>query len=78
MNGGFFVLDPRVLDYIEGDATHFEREPLERLASDGELHAFEHPGFWLPMDTLRDRVQLETLWGSGQAPWARWTASSPK
>jgi glucose-1-phosphate cytidylyltransferase len=77
VNGGYFVLDPRALDYIEGDATHFEREPLEKLASDGELRAFEHAGFWLPMDTLRDRVALEALWDGGNAPWARWSGSPP-
>ena len=69
INGGFFVLAPSVLDEIEGDATHFEREPLERLAAAGDLHAFEHAGFWQPMDTLRDRNQLEAMWESGDAPW---------
>ncbi len=69
INGGFFVLAPSVLDEIEGDATYFEREPLERLAAGGELEAFEHAGFWQPMDTLRDRNQLEALWQSGEAPW---------
>jgi glucose-1-phosphate cytidylyltransferase len=72
INGGFFILDPRVLDYVEGDATHFESEPLEQLAAQGQLRAFEHGGFWQAMDTLRDRVQLEALWASGRAPWARW------
>jgi glucose-1-phosphate cytidylyltransferase len=72
INGGFFVLDPKVLDYIDGDATHFEVEPLEGLARDGQLRAFEHSGFWQAMDTLRDRGQLEALWASGRAPWARW------
>ena len=71
INGGFFVLDPRVLDYVDGDATHFEREPLERLAAQGQLRAFEHRGFWQAMDTLRDRGQLEALWASGAAPWMR-------
>ena len=72
INGGFFVLSPRVLDLIGGDGTHFEQEPLERLASANELHAYEHPDFWYAMDTLRDRNHLEALWQSRQAPWARW------
>lgn len=72
INGGFFVLDPAVLDYIDGDATVWEREPLERLAEEGELVAFAHSGFWQPMDTLRDRQQLEELWAQGRAPWKRW------
>ncbi len=72
MNGGFFVLEPRVLDYIDGDETLFEREPLERLAADGQLSAFQHHGFWQPMDTLRDKRALEALWMSGQAPWKTW------
>ena len=72
INGGFFVLEPRVLDYIEGDGTFFEREPLEQLASDGQLVAYRHDGFWQCMDTLRDLRTLEGLWGSGQAPWAVW------
>jgi len=72
INGGFFVLSPRVIDYIEGDDTHWEREPMERLAQEGQLSAFLHRGFWKPMDTLRDRVQLEELWDSGKAPWKVW------
>ena len=72
INGGFFVLKPGVLDLIEGDETIWEREPLERLAERGDLHAFKHDGFWQPMDTLRDRHQLEALWDSGKAPWACW------
>ena len=75
INGGFFVLDARVFDYIDGDATHFELEPLERLASQGQLHAFEHRGFWQAMDTLRDRKQLEAQWETGRAPWAVWGRS---
>ena len=71
INGGFFVLEPQVLDYIDGDATLWEREPLERLAAEGELRAFRHEGFWQPMDTLRDVRQLESLWASGTAPWLR-------
>lgn len=72
INGGFFVLKPSVLDLIDGDETHFEREPLERLAAADQLHAFEHPGFWYAMDTLRDRNHLDALWQSGEAPWGRW------
>jgi glucose-1-phosphate cytidylyltransferase len=72
INGGFFVLEPRVLDRIAGDATPFEAEPLEGLARDGELVAFRHEGFWAAMDTLRDRNHLEALWASGAAPWAVW------
>jgi glucose-1-phosphate cytidylyltransferase len=72
VNGGFFVLSPKVLDYIEGDATVWEREPLERLAAEGQLSAFRHTGFWQPMDTLRDKVLLEELWNSAKAPWKAW------
>ena len=72
INGGFFVLSPRIGDYIDGDATMWEREPLERLAAEGELAAFRHEGFFQPMDTLRDRRRLEALWASGQAPWKVW------
>lgn len=72
INGAFFVLEPGVFDYIEGDETQFEREPLENLARDGQLMAFRHDGFWQCMDTLRDKVRLETLWESGQAPWKIW------
>jgi len=72
INGGFFVLEPKVLDRIAGDETPFEAEPLESLARDGELVAFRHAGFWAAMDTLRDRNHLEALWASGQAPWAMW------
>jgi glucose-1-phosphate cytidylyltransferase len=73
INGGFFVLEPPVLDYIEGDATHLEREPLERLALEGQLVAFRHDGFWQSMDTLRDVRLLNSLWDSGAAPWKRWS-----
>jgi glucose-1-phosphate cytidylyltransferase len=69
INGGFFVLSPQVLDYIVDDQTIWEREPLERLAQEGNLAAFQHHGFWQPMDTLRDKVHLEELWQSGNAPW---------
>ena len=69
INGGFFVLQPDVLDLIEGDHTTWEREPMERLASSGNLHAFRHDGFWQPMDTLREKRMLEEMWQSGEAPW---------
>jgi glucose-1-phosphate cytidylyltransferase len=72
INGGFFVLDPKVLDFIEGDNTSWEGEPLEMLANQGELAAFEHRGFWQPMDTLRDKNHLEELWESEVAPWKCW------
>jgi glucose-1-phosphate cytidylyltransferase len=72
INGGFFILAPKALDYVEGDATVWEREPLERLAHDGQLSAFRHRGFWQPMDTMRDKTQLEGLWDSQQAPWKIW------
>lgn len=72
INGGFFVLEPDVLDYIDGDDTVWERGPLERLAADRQLAAYRHRGFWQPMDTLRDRHLLEDLWSSGKAPWAVW------
>ncbi len=72
INGGFFVLEPKVLDYIEGDMTIWERNPLERLAKEGQLSAYIHRGFWQPMDTLRDKIRLEELWQSGQAPWKAW------
>jgi len=72
INGGFFVLSPRVLDHIEGDDTLWEQEPLQRLAAEGELMAWQHHGFWQPMDTLRDKTYLEELWASGKAPWKTW------
>jgi glucose-1-phosphate cytidylyltransferase len=72
INGGFFVLKPDVLRYIDDDSSVWEREPLMRLAEDGQLMAFEHHGFWQPMDTLRDKVLLEELWASGKAPWKKW------
>jgi glucose-1-phosphate cytidylyltransferase len=72
INGGFFVLEPGVFSYLEGDQTTLEREPLERLAADGQLMAFRHEGFWQPMDTLRDKLHLESLWASGAAPWKVW------
>jgi glucose-1-phosphate cytidylyltransferase len=72
INGGFFVLTPAVFDYIEGDRTVWEREPLERLAKEGRLAAYLHDGFWHPMDTLRDKNMLESLWQSGNPPWKVW------
>lgn len=72
INGGFFVLEPGVLQYIADDATVWERQPLEALARDGQLSAYTHDGFWQPMDTLRDKVRLEELWQSGKAPWKTW------
>ena len=69
INGGYFVLEPGVMDYIEGDDVTWEREPLENLAKDGQLSAFRHTGFWHPMDTLRDRNYLEDMWHAGKAPW---------
>jgi len=72
VNGGFFVLEPAVIDHIAGDGTLFEREPLEELAHAGELKAYLHTGFWHPMDVLRDKALLEQLWDSGQAPWRLW------
>lgn len=72
INGGFFVLSPRVFDYIDGDHTVWEKEPLESLAREGKLSAYLHDGFWHPMDTLRDRNMLESLWESGSPPWKVW------
>jgi glucose-1-phosphate cytidylyltransferase len=71
INGGFFVLEPRVFDYLDGDQCILEREPLERLAADRQLMAFRHEGFWQPMDTLREKELLESLWASGRAPWKK-------
>ena len=72
VNGGFFVLEPAVVDYIDNDGTMWERAPLERLAAEGNLAAYRHPGFWQPMDTLRDRNLLEEMWQSGHAAWNVW------
>ena len=72
INGGFFVLSPRCLELIEGDQTAWETQPLEALAQRDQLRAFPHDGFWQPMDTLRDKQNLETLWAGGEAPWKRW------
>lgn len=73
INGGFFVLSPKVLDYIDGDQTSWEKQPLEKIAQQGELKAYKHHGFWQCMDTLRDRTLLESLWSQGKAPWKSWT-----
>ena len=72
INGGFFVLSPKCLDFIDGDTTSWEDAPLTSLATAGELMAFEHLGFWQPMDTLREKMLLEELWSSGSAPWKKW------
>jgi glucose-1-phosphate cytidylyltransferase len=72
INGGFFLVEPAVIDYIDGDATVWEREPLEALAREKRLAAYRHEGFWQPMDTLRDKVVLEQLWAGGEAPWKLW------
>jgi len=72
INGGFFVLKPKVLDFIEGDSSSWEAGPIELIAKNGELEAYEHRGFWQPMDTLRDKNHLESLWASGNPPWKNW------
>lgn len=72
INGGFFILSPKVIDYIEGDSTTWEKEPLENLAKDSQLSAYKHSGFWHPMDTLRDKIHLDELWQKGNAPWKNW------
>lgn len=72
INGGFFVLSPKVIDYIAADTTSWELEPMAKLAADNQLQAFEHNGFWQPMDTLREKNLLEDLWAAGQAPWKKW------
>lgn len=72
INGGFFVLSPKVIDYIDGDLSSWEGRPLNTIAAEGQLKCFEHRGFWQPMDTLRDRTYLEELWSSGKAPWKCW------
>lgn len=72
INGGFFVLEPEAVDYVDGDATSWEREPMERLAREGQLSAYRHTGFWQPMDTLRDKKLLQGLWDSGAPPWRVW------
>lgn len=72
INGGFFVVSPKCFDYIDGDSTVWEQEPMNRLAEDGQMKAFLHDDFWQPMDTVRDRKQLEGLWQTGKAPWKVW------
>lgn len=72
INGGFFVLEPKVIEYIDNDATSWEREPLSNLARDGQLAAFRHTGFWQPCDTLRDKRELESMWSDAAAPWRSW------
>ena len=72
INAGYMVLEPAVFDYIEGDQTVFERQPLERLAAEGQLMSYTHQGFWQCMDTMREKIQLESLWNSGEAPWKSW------
>ena len=72
INGGFFVFNPAIFDYLENDDTVLEKEPLERLAAERQLMAFRHPGFWQPMDTLREKMLLDSLWSAGQAPWKVW------
>jgi len=76
VNGGFFVLEPEIFDYIKGDETIWEREPLENLAEEDQLVAYKHSGFWKPMDTLRDKRELEAMWNSGKAPWKIWKTYS--
>ena len=72
INGGFFILSPKVIEYIESDATIWGRDPMEKLAAEGQMSAYLHHGFWQPMDTLRDKNHLEELWASGKAPWKTW------
>lgn len=76
INGGFFVLEPKVIDYIKDDLTIWEREPMQGLARDGQLSAYQHRGFWQPMDTLRDKMYLEEIWAKGNAPWKVWNGRS--
>jgi glucose-1-phosphate cytidylyltransferase len=72
INGGFFVLEPQVIDYIKDDNSIWEREPLENLTKESQLFAYKHEGFWKPMDTLRDKIELERLWSTKEAPWKVW------
>ena len=72
INAGFFVLSPKIIESIDGDEITWERQPMERLATEGQLNAYQHHGFWQPMDTLRDKTHLEELWASGKAPWKKW------
>jgi glucose-1-phosphate cytidylyltransferase len=73
INGGFFVLEPEIFEYLEGDSTVFEKPPLEKLSKEGKLAAYKHDGFWMPMDTLRDKNVLEDMWNSGKPPWKIWS-----
>ena len=73
INGGFLVFSPRIFDYLQGDATSLEMIALEALAADGQLAAYKHYGFWQCMDTVRDKLQLESIWNSGRAPWKVWS-----
>jgi glucose-1-phosphate cytidylyltransferase len=74
INGGFFVLEPQIFEYLEGDMddVQWEKKPLKEIAEDGQLSAYKHNGFWKPMDALRDRIELEQLWSTGNAPWKIW------
>ena len=72
INGGYFILEPKVLDLIDGDPTIWEQEPLKKLAKDNQLNAFKHDGFWQPMDTLREKNQLQEMWDKNKAPWKIW------
>jgi len=72
INGGFFVLEPEIFDYIDSDEIYWEKKPMEKLAKDNQLIAYKHRGFWKPMDTMRDKIELETLWNAGNAPWKIW------
>jgi glucose-1-phosphate cytidylyltransferase len=72
INGGFFVCEPEIFDYIDGDGTFWEKEPMEKLATDGQMIAYRHSGFWKPMDTLRDKQELEKAWCIDNAPWKKW------
>ena len=73
ISGGFFVVEPQALDYVAGDSTVWEQEPMQNMAKDGRLAAYRHTGFWHPMDTLRDKMVLEQMWESGNPPWKVWT-----
>ena len=77
VNGGFFVLEPEVIDYIDGDLTTFEAEPMQRLAHEGQLFAYRHTGFWQSMDSLRDKMYLEKIWSDGSPPWRLWASGNP-
>ena len=78
INGGFFVCEPEVIDYIESDATVWEEEPLKRIVSEGQLAVYRHQGFWQNMDTLRDKHLLEKMWENGAAPWKVWDRQRPE